>query len=148
MTKVLILLKYRNNYHPLRSPLLPPHPPPPPTPPRPSQVRIYVNHESFPVALPTVLTRLATCLNPFMPNGFFHTSQWDQSISVTWVVGWYFSFLFNSNRIFYKQTALGDPDQTPHSAASNLGMHCLPISHKQDTMRIWVKQCIIILQPF
>ena len=23
----------------------------------------------------------------------------------------------------------GDPDQTPHSAASDLGLHCLPITH-------------------
>ena len=23
----------------------------------------------------------------------------------------------------------GDPDQMPHSAASDLGLHCLPITH-------------------
>ena len=26
----------------------------------------------------------------------------------------------------------GDPDQTPHSAASDLGLHCLPISHSRS----------------
>ena len=31
-----------------------------------------------------------------------------------------------------------DPDQTPRFAASDLGMHCLPTSHKKDAMLIWV----------
>ena len=25
-----------------------------------------------------------------------------------------------------------DPDQTPHYAASDLSLHCLPMSHKRD----------------
>ena len=33
----------------------------------------------------------------------------------------------------------GDPDQMPHSVVSDLGMHCLPMSHKKDSMLIWVK---------
>ena len=32
-----------------------------------------------------------------------------------------------------------DPDQTPRSAASDLGLHCLPVSQKWDTRLIWVK---------
>ena len=31
-----------------------------------------------------------------------------------------------------------DPDQTPRSAASDLGLHCLPGSQKWDAMLIWV----------
>ena len=27
----------------------------------------------------------------------------------------------------------------PHSAASDLGLHCLPMSHKKDARLIWVK---------
>ena len=34
----------------------------------------------------------------------------------------------------------GDPDQTPRSAASDLGLHCLPMSHKKDPMLIWVNE--------
>ena len=26
----------------------------------------------------------------------------------------------------------GEPDQTPHSVASYLGLHCLSMSHKKD----------------
>ena len=32
-----------------------------------------------------------------------------------------------------------------HSAASDLGMHCLPMSHKKEAMLIWVKVVIIFL---
>ena len=39
----------------------------------------------------------------------------------------------------------GDPDQTPPSVASDLGLHCLPMSHKKDARHIWVKKAIILL---
>ena len=36
----------------------------------------------------------------------------------------------------------GDADQTPRSAASDQGLHCLPTSHKKDAQRRkWVKNC-------
>ena len=38
-----------------------------------------------------------------------------------------------------------DPHQTPHSVASDLGLHCLPMSHKKDARHIWVKNAIILL---
>ena len=31
-----------------------------------------------------------------------------------------------------------DTDQTPHSVASDLGLHCLFLSHKHDAILIWV----------
>ena len=31
-----------------------------------------------------------------------------------------------------------DPDQMPHSAASDLVLHCLPLSHFWDARRKWV----------
>ena len=33
----------------------------------------------------------------------------------------------------------GDPDQTPHSAASDLGLHCLPITLLRVSRLQWVK---------
>ena len=33
-----------------------------------------------------------------------------------------------------------DPDQTPCSAASDLGQHCLPSSCKKEARQIWVKR--------
>ena len=29
------------------------------------------------------------------------------------------------------------PDQTPHNAASDLGLRCLPLSHKKDTSGLY-----------
>ena len=37
------------------------------------------------------------------------------------------------------QANSGDPDHTPLSVASDLGLHCLPISHKEDARLTWVK---------
>ena len=35
-----------------------------------------------------------------------------------------------------------DPDQTPQSVASDLGQHCLPMSHLLDARHKWVKEKI------
>ena len=43
------------------------------------------------------------------------------------------------------QANSGDPDQTPHSVAFDLGLHCLPISNKKDARHIKVKNAIISL---
>ena len=37
------------------------------------------------------------------------------------------------------QAYIGDPDQTPHSVASDLGLHYLPMSHKKEARHIWVE---------
>ena len=36
-----------------------------------------------------------------------------------------------------------DPDQTPRSAASDLRLHCLPMSQKWDARLTWVKIILI-----
>ena len=38
-----------------------------------------------------------------------------------------------------------DPDQTPHSVASDLGLHGLPMSHKKDARHLWVKNATFLL---
>ena len=43
------------------------------------------------------------------------------------------------------QANSGDPDQTPHSVASDQGLHCLYMYRKKDAMHIWVKDAIILL---
>ena len=32
-----------------------------------------------------------------------------------------------------------DPDQTPQFVVSDLGLHCLPMSHVKDARLIWIK---------
>ena len=39
--------------------------------------------------------------------------------------------------IFYKQWR-GEPNQTPHSAASDLSLHCLPVTHLGVSSLQWV----------
>ena len=39
------------------------------------------------------------------------------------------------------QANSGESDQTPHSVASDLGLHYLPMSHKKDARHIRVKKC-------
>ena len=56
------------------------------------------------------------------------------------MLGAIFLFYPNFDRIFCKHTVETDPDQTAHSAVSDLGLHCLPMSHKKDTKLIWVKE--------
>ena len=48
--------------------------------------------------------------------------------------------------IFIKKANIGDPNQTPHSVVSDLGLNCLPMSHKKDARLIWVKTayCMIL----
>ena len=43
------------------------------------------------------------------------------------------------------QANSGDPDQTPHSEASDLGLCYLPMSHMKKARHIWVKNAIILL---
>ena len=66
-------------------------------------------------------------INHFKPNEISHCYQWDQSISILRVAGWYF-YILNS----------GEPNQTRHGVASDLGLAYLPMSHKKDARFIWV----------
>ena len=67
--------------------------------------------------------------NQFMPNGFFYLHSSDRSIpniSDVWSVFIITLFIeifciFNANSV--------DPDQTPRSVASDLGLHCLQMSY-------------------
>ena len=73
-----------------------------------------------------------------MSNGNSHPYPLDESISNFKGCRVVISILFK----FYKhflQANSAEPDQTPLFAASDLVLHCLPISHKRDAMLIWVK---------
>ena len=50
----------------------------------------------------------------------------------------FFFILFHFSMKFIKANRIG-PDGTPRSAASHLGLFCLPMSHKKDARLIWVK---------
>ena len=51
-------------------------------------------------------------------------------------------FLFSSFFIEILVSSV-DPEYTPHSAASDLGLHCLPRSLKRDARLIWVNSHLV-----
>ena len=80
------------------------------------------------------MTSSCICMfNPFKLNGIFHSYQLDKSIY--WEV---FFSIFIRISIDYSKSRRGYPDPTPCSAASDLGLHCLPMSIKQEAWRKWV----------
>ena len=66
-------------------------------------------------------------INTFMPSGRFYLNSLDRSISY---MGCLVSFLLLSYSAEISELNANsvDLDQTPQNAASDLGLHCLPIS--------------------
>ena len=77
-------------------------------------------------------------LNPFMPNGLSHLNSFDRFISYTRGVS--LVFVISCFEEISKLNANSlDPDQTPHIAASDLGLRCLPMSLLWDARRKGVR---------
>ena len=75
-----------------------------------------------------ILSEALCVINPFMPSGLFYRNSLDQFISslrgvrsVLTITMFIEIPVVNTNSV--------DPDQTPRSAASDLGLHCLPMSY-------------------
>ena len=68
-----------------------------------------------------------------LQNGHYRYYQQDRSVSNLSVVWDYLSFLFELqlNIVLVNSE---DPNQTPHSVASDLGMHCLSLYRQNDGM--------------
>ena len=81
---------------------------------------------------------LLICFNPFLPSGFFYYNSLDLSISN--IRGVWLDFI---NTMFYRNLCIYansvDPDQTPRSAASELGLRCLQMTLLWDARLYWVK---------
>ena len=73
-----------------------------------------------------------------MPSGPVHPYQLDESMSNFRGVWCTFSFVFYCQWKFLLVNS-EDADQTPRSTASDLGLHCLPMSQTWDARLIWVK---------
>ena len=84
-------------------------------------------------------------INPFKLNGISQTYQLVQSISVLRAVGCYFSFLFKFNTTLFLEANSWDPEQTPLSAASDLDLHGLHMSHKKGRQAYMgeVSSCVL-----
>ena len=69
--------------------------------------------------------------NPYLTNGFSHHYHLVESTFIFRGVRSDFYFLFNFSMKFLCANRIA-PDGTPRSAASHLGIFCLPMSHKRD----------------
>ena len=72
-----------------------------------------------------------------MPSRLFHLSSLDESIPNirnVWLIFLSHCFIY----IPVINATSVDPHQTPLSAASDLGLHCLPMSHLWDARLKWV----------
>ena len=77
---------------------------------------------------------ISDCFNPFMPNGLFYLSSLDRSVSSKRGVCLVFIMVYRTSC----NLCSVDPNRTPRSAASDLGLHCLPMSLLLDARLKWV----------
>ena len=77
----------------------------------------------------------------YLMNGFSHHYQLDESTFIFRGVmsDFYFSSYFSTKFLYANRIA---PDGTPRSAASHLGLYCLPMSHKKDARLIPINYCL------
>ena len=80
--------------------------------------------------------------NPFMPNGLFYLNSLDLFNSNKGDV-WLFLLLLCFIETPVLKVNRVDPDQTQHPAASDLDLHCLPMSLLWAARRKWVN-CMLI----
>ena len=82
-------------------------------------------------------------INPLVTNGISQSYQLDESTFVLRGIRSNFScfFFFSMKIMSEKRIAL---DRTPLFAASRLGLFSLPMSHKKDVRRIWVKLTLLV----
>ena len=74
-----------------------------------------------------------------------HTIYWMSPISILGTSGYeVYIFLEKMAKVFANS---GDPDQTPRSAASDLGLHCLPITLLRVSRLQWVNALLLASCP-
>ena len=69
--------------------------------------------------------------NPYLTNGISHHYQLGESTFIFRGVRGDFQFLFNFSIKILQANRIA-PDGTPRSAASHLGLCCLPMSHRRE----------------
>ena len=75
---------------------------------------------------------MVSFISPFMPGGLYDPNALDGSISLTvCLVSFNYYHVFIT--IYISNANSVDPDQTPRSVASDLGLHCLPTYLLWDT---------------
>ena len=73
----------------------------------------------------------SSMINPYLTSGFSHHYHLEESTLIFRGVRSDFYFLSHFSMKFLGANRIA-PDGTPRSAASHLGLFCLPMSHKRD----------------
>ena len=68
-------------------------------------------------------------------NRLSHTLYWKSQISILGTSGYEIYSKRKKAKLFANS---GDPDQMPHSAVCDLGLHCLPITFLQVSRLQWI----------
>ena len=83
------------------------------------------------------LSEMESTLTHCILNRFSHTIYWKSLISILGTSGYeIYIFLEKMAKLFANS---GDPDETPRSAVSDLGLHCLPITLSRVSRLQWDK---------
>ena len=77
-----------------------------------------------------------TSINPLIPSGLFTAAHWTGPFPIEGVSGYFLTLPYLKKIVFNANSV--DPDQTPRSAASDLGLHCLPMSLLWDARHKWI----------
>ena len=95
---------------------------------------------SFLVSNDNLFYKLANIaeFNPYLTNRLSHHYHLGESTFYFRGFRCDFKFLSHFSTKFLRAYRIA-PDGTPHSAASHLGLYCLPMSHKKDARLIQVK---------
>ena len=92
---------------------------------------------SYPPTPPPTPEIILILLTHCILNRLSHTMYWKNPISILGTSRYeIYIFLEKMAKLFANG---GDPDQTPRSAASDLGLHCLPITLLRVSRLHWVK---------
>ena len=75
----------------------------------------------------------------------FHSYQVDQSISVLRVDWWYFSIRISIENTYANSKSTYQTPPLHRSAASDLGLHCLRLSHKRTPGLYWLIMIILVI---
>ena len=78
-----------------------------------------------------------------MPSALFYLNS--SATSISYIRGVWLVFIIIFCRISELNANSIDPDQTPHSAASDLGLYCLPMSLLWDARFKWVNSLPIFV---
>ena len=98
-----------------------------------SRFPVFVSYSSddAELAKSQILRTFQVIINPYLTNGFSHHYQLDESTFIFRGHRSDFYFLTHFSMKFLQANRIA-PDGTPRSAASHLGLCCLPMSHKRD----------------